>query len=73
MWLESLYTVLKQSIALFTIMNSISAGAIMLSLVPDAITKKELKQIALKNTKAVFVSMLLVYWAGTYIFQFFGI
>ena len=71
--LESLYKILGQSVALFTIMNSISAGVIMLSMVPDTISHKELKQIALKNTKAVFVAMLILFLIGVYVFQFFGI
>lgn len=66
-------SILKQSVALFTIMNSISAGAIMLSFVPDTISHKNLKLIALKNTKAVFVSMLVLFLIGVYIFSFFGI
>ena len=71
--LESLYKILGQSVALFTIMNSISAGVIMLSMVPDTISHKELKQIALKNTKAVFIAMLILFLIGVYVFQFFGI
>ena len=72
-FLDKLYAVLTQSVALFTIMNSISAGAIMLSLVPEEISRKELRSIAAKNTKAVFISMIILYLAGTYIFKFFGI
>jgi len=71
--LGSLYKVLGQSVALFTIMNSISAGVIMLSMVPDTISHKELKQIALKNTKAVFIAMMILFLIGDYVFQFFGI
>jgi len=71
--LEKGYGVLTQSIALFTIMNSISAGAIMLTLVPETIARKDLKLIARRNTRAVFVSMLILFLIGIYIFQFFGI
>ena len=71
--LGKVYNVLTQSVALFTIMNSISAGAIMLTLVPDTISSKDLKSIALKNTKAVLVGMLLLFVLGIYVFQFFGI
>ena len=71
--LESLYKILGQSVALFTIMNSMSAGVIMLSMVPETISHKELKQIALKNTKAVFVAMMILFLIGVYVFQFFGI
>ena len=71
--LDGLYKMLSQSVALFTIMNSISAGVIMLTMVPDTISHKELKQIALKNTKAVFIAMLVLFLIGVYVFQFFGI
>jgi multiple antibiotic resistance protein len=71
--LDNGYSVLKQAIALFTIMNSISAGAIMLTLIPDTVSSKEIKVIAKKNTKAVFISMLTLYLIGVYVFQFFGI
>ncbi len=67
------YSVLTQSVALFTIMNSISAGAIMLTLVPDTISRKDLKLIARRNTRAVFISMFILYLIGIYVFQFFGI
>jgi len=70
---EKAYNLLTQSVALFTIMNSISAGAIMLTLVPDTISHKELKSIALKNTKAVFIGMLILFLIGVYVFKFFGI
>ena len=71
--LEKGYSLLTQSIALFTIMNTISAGAIMLTLVPQNISHKALKSIALKNTKAVFVSMILLFAIGVYMFDIFGI
>jgi multiple antibiotic resistance protein len=70
---EILYKILGQSVALFTIMNSMSAGVIMLSMVPDTVSHKELKHIALKNTKAVFIAMIILYLIGVYVFQFFGI
>jgi multiple antibiotic resistance protein len=70
---EKAYNLLTQSVALFTIMNTISAGAIMLTLVPDTISHKELKSIALKNTKAVFIGMLILFLIGVYVFKFFGI
>ena len=71
--LEKAFNILTQSVALFTIMNSISAGAIMLTLVPETISRKDLKVIAKKNTKAVFFSMLILFVIGVYVFQFFGI
>lgn len=70
---EKAYNLLTQSVALFTIMNTISAGAIMLTLVPETISHKELKSIARKNTKAVFIGMLILFLIGVYVFKFFGI
>jgi multiple antibiotic resistance protein len=67
------YNLLTQTVALFTIMNTISAGAIMLTLVPDTISRRELKVIAVKNTKAVFIGMMVLFLIGVYVFQFFGI
>lgn len=54
-------------------MNSLSAGAILLTLVPEETTDKEFKTIAAKNSKAVFVTMAVLLLVGTYIFNFFGI
>ncbi len=54
-------------------MNPLSAGAIMLTLVDEDTTKKEFDVIASKNTRAVFIAMLVLYLSGTYIFNFFGI
>lgn len=71
--LEKGYSVLTQSVALFTIMNSISAGAIMLTLVPETTSRKEFKLIARRNTRAVFISMFVLFLIGIYVFQFFGI
>lgn len=71
--LEILKSILGDSISIFTIMNPLSAGVIMLTLVDEDTTKHELKQISLKNSKAVFIAMLVLYLSGTYIFQFFGI
>ncbi len=65
---------LKHSINLFSIMNPISAGAIMLSLVgshPNA--NAEIPGIARKNTLAVFAGMLATILLGNLILDFFGI
>ncbi len=71
--IEKAYSILTQSIALFTIMNSISAGVIMLTLVPETVSHKALKRIALRNTKAVFISMIVLFIIGVYVFDVFGI
>jgi multiple antibiotic resistance protein len=75
--METLLTLLRQitsdTISIFTIMNSLSAGAILLTLVPDETTDQEFKSIAKKNSKAVFISMAVIFALGTYLFSFFGI
>ncbi|MCH8553888.1 MAG: MarC family protein [Schleiferiaceae bacterium] len=75
--MEILISLLRQimgdTISIFTIMNSLSAGAIMLTLVSEDTSDKEFRTIAQKNSKAVFISMALIFALGTYIFNFFGI
>jgi multiple antibiotic resistance protein len=73
MLLEFSIKVLNQTVALFTIMNPLGAGAIMLSLIDGAPTKSDFKGIARKNSKAVFITMLVILFVGSYIFSFFGI
>ena len=65
--------ILTVTIAIFTIMNPLSAGAIMLTLVDDDTSKSEFKTIAAKSSKTVFLAMLILFLSGTYIFNFFGI
>jgi multiple antibiotic resistance protein len=71
--IDFLKSLLGDSISLFTIMNSFSAGAIMLTLIPDNTTDREFKTLASKNSKAVFITMAVLLAIGTYIFDFFGI
>lgn len=71
--LEFSKTILYDSISIFTIMNPISAGVVMLTLIPSTTPKSEIKVIAKRNSKAVFIAMLLMLLVGTYIFEFFGI
>lgn len=71
--LDLLKNILTDTISIFTIMNPLSAGAIMLTLVDETTTKKEFKNIAAKSSKTVFIAMLILFLSGTYIFNFFGI
>lgn len=71
--LDILRSILGDSISIFTIMNPLSAGAIMLTLVDEDTTKKEFDVVASKNSRAVFVSMVIIFLSGVYIFDFFGI
>ena len=54
-------------------MNPLSVGVIMLTLLDEDISKSEVRATANKSMKAVFVSMLVLFLNGSYIFQFFGI
>lgn len=54
-------------------MNPLSAGVIMLTLIDEDTSKKEFSSIAFKNSRAVFIAMILLFLGGTYIFSFFGI
>lgn len=71
--LDLLKDILGDTISIFTIMNPLSAGAIMLTLVDDNTSKKEFKTIAGKSSKTVFIAMLILFLSGSYIFNFFGI
>ncbi len=71
--LDILKSLLGDSITMFTIMNPLSAGAIMLTLVESNTSKKEFHHLAIKNSRAVFVAMVIIFLSGNYIFQFFGI
>ena len=71
--LDLLREILADTISIFTIMNPLSAGVVMLTLVDDDTTRKEFNTIAVKNTRTVFIAMLVLFLSGTYIFNFFGI
>jgi multiple antibiotic resistance protein len=71
--IELLRDTLANTISIFTIMNPLSAGVVMLTLLDDGVTKKEIRSIATRNTKAVFIAMLVLFLGGNIIFDFFGI
>ncbi len=71
--LDLLKQILGDTISVFTIMNPLSVGVIMLSLLDDNASKQEIKQTARKSVKASFITMLVIFLLGTYIFGFFGI
>lgn len=54
-------------------MNPLAAGAIMLTLCDEGISHQEIKAVAKGATRTVFISMLIIFLAGMYIFNFFGI
>ncbi|MGB0177805.1 MAG: MarC family protein [Owenweeksia sp.] len=71
--LDLLREILADTISIFTIMNPLSAGVVMLTLVDDDTTRREFHSIAIKNTRTVFIAMIILFLSGTYIFNFFGI
>lgn len=73
MILEFLKETLGSSISIFTIMNPLSVGVIMLGLLEENASRAEVRATAKKTTRAAFVAMLITFLLGTYIFQFFGI
>lgn len=54
-------------------MNPLAAGAIMLTLCDEGVTNKEIRSVAFSATRAIFIAMLVIFLAGVYIFDFFGI
>ncbi len=73
MVLDLLKQILSDSISIFTIMNPLSVGVIMLGLLDKDADKKEVAQVAAKASKATFIAMLIAFFIGNYIFEFFGI
>ncbi len=73
MILELLRQILGDSISIFTIMNPLSVGVIMMGLLDGDTSKKEIGQIATKTSRAAFIAMLVTFLVGNYIFKFFGI
>ncbi len=70
---EILKEILSHSISIFTIMNPLAAGAIMLTLCDEGVTHREIRNVAIGSSKAIFISMLILFAGGVYIFNFFGI
>jgi multiple antibiotic resistance protein len=70
---EVLRDILGNTISIFTIMNPLSAGVIMLTMVDDDTSPRGFKAIAFKNSRAIFIAMLVLFLVGEYIFNFFGI
>lgn len=73
MVVELLKDILGNSVSIFTIMNPLSVGVIMLGLLDENASKEEVRHTAKRTTRASFVAMLVTFLLGTYIFQFFGI
>lgn len=71
--MEVLKSLLSDTITIFTIMNPLSVGVIMLSLLDEDASRKEINKVSLKSTKAIFIAMALVFFIGQYLFKFFGV
>lgn len=71
--LELLRSIFFDTISVFTIMNPLSVGVIMLTLLDEHISKQEIQKIALKAIKSVYVSLTIVFLIGQYIFSFLGV
>lgn len=73
MILDLLRQILGDTISIFTIMNPLSVGVIMMGLLDEGATKKEIAGVAGKTSRAAFIAMLITFLIGNYIFEFFGI
>lgn len=63
----------KNIIAIFSIMNPIAAGAILVSMIGEKSTMAEIELIARKNSFAVFIGMLIILVLGNLILRAFDI
>jgi multiple antibiotic resistance protein len=70
--MDYLLSILKMVIALFAIMNPISAGAIMLTLLHEE-DYSNIKNIARRNSLAVLIAMMVILLIGNLILAAFGI
>lgn len=73
MILDLLRSILSDTISIFTIMNPLSVGVIMLGLLHENAPREEINHISKKTVRAAFIAMLIAFLLGTYIFKFFGI
>lgn len=71
--LDLLKSIFSDTISVFTIMNPLSVGVIMLTLVDEHITKKEVHAIAKKTSRAIFIALLIIFLVGQYLFKFLGV
>lgn len=75
--MEAVYDFLKvvmdNSINLFTIINPLGVGSIMISMMNHDADKAEFRDVAYRNSKTVFIAMTIIFLIGSYLFQFFGI
>lgn len=65
--------VVFHSVSLIVILNPLSAGAVMLSLLGNKPEKEAVRKIGFKSSLTIFVSMLLTFFLGKVMIRFFGI
>ncbi len=73
MFLELLRNILADTISIFTIMNPLSVGVIMLGLLDEETPQEEIRRVSSRTMRAAFIAMVIAFLLGNYIFQFFGI
>ncbi|WP_281764035.1 MarC family protein [Neptunitalea lumnitzerae] len=71
--MDLLKSIFSDTITVFTIMNPLSVGVIMLSLLDEDVSDAEVKSVANKASKAIFVALLIIFFIGQYIFKFLGV
>lgn len=73
MFLDLLRSILADTISIFTILNPLSVGVIMLGLLEEDAPKAEIRRVASRTMRAAFIAMVVAFLLGNYVFQFFGI
>jgi multiple antibiotic resistance protein len=64
---------LQDTITMMAIMDPLGVSAIMLSLLNEGITKKDVSQIALKTTTTIIIAFFVVLISGNFLLKLFGI
>ncbi|MFV0480516.1 MAG: MarC family protein [Campylobacteraceae bacterium] len=64
---------LGQFLAIFAIMDPLGVSAIMLSLLPNGTTDKDIKQIAFKSTSTIIIAFFVVLLSGNFVLWLFRI
>lgn len=73
MFLDLLRSILADTISIFTILNPLSVGVIMLGLLEEDVSKAEIRRVSSRTMRAAFIAMVVAFLLGNYVFQFFGI
>jgi len=71
--MDFLNLLLQHTITLLAIVDPLGVSAIMLSLLPDNTTTKDIKKIAYKSTLTITVAFFVVLISGNFLLKLFGI